>query len=109
MIEKKKKKNIGLIILIVLFFIYLVIEISYSRGLIEYENYKKMTLTSEAMQKFEEDVKNGKNININDYIKEEKDYSSKVSKITSRASEKLEDFFTKGIGDFIKMLSKFFA
>ena len=50
-------------------------------GYYEYTSSKKNVLTEEAIKKFEEDVKSGKEIIASNYIEEEKDYKNKASKI----------------------------
>lgn len=108
--KDKQKKNKGLIILALLFSIYLIIQFSYSNGYLEYQSYNKMILTKEAMERFENDVNSGKDITINDYIAtEEKNYSSKTSRASAKIGKALEKFVTEGLGDTIKLLSKFFS
>lgn len=102
-----KKKNPVIIILIILFGIYMAIYYAMASGYYEYKEYNKMILTEEAMKRFEEDVSNGKDISIEEYItKTNKDYSNKVSDLGLKAGESLETFVTKGLGNFFKVISK---
>ena len=48
--------------------IFLGIYISISNGTSNYKAYKKTELTKDAITRFENDVKNGKNINLENYI-----------------------------------------
>lgn len=108
--ENKQKKNKGVIILLILFCIYLIVEVSYSNGYLEYENYQKQIITEEAMKRFEEDVNNGKDISINDYISvNNKDYSSRTSRISASIGKKIENFIDGGFKDILKTISKFFS
>lgn len=107
---KKKKKNYFLIILSLLFFSYLALLFAYSNGYYEYKAHSKMVLTKEAMKQFEEDVSSGKDIEIKNYITDEyKDYSSTFSKLGAKTGEVLEDVFSEGLGNLIKVLSKLFV
>ena len=102
-----KKKNPVIIILIILFGIYMAIYYAMASGYYEYKEYNKMILTEEAMKRFEEDVSNGKDISIEEYItKTNKDYSNKVSDLGLKAGESLETFVTKGLGNFFKVIIK---
>lgn len=55
----------------------------------------KKDLTIEQINKFEQDVKEGKEIDINDYIVKEKDYNNTVTKINSSISSIIEFSFKK--------------
>ena len=67
-----------------------------------YEN--RNVLTEEAILKFENDVKEGKNININSYLKEEKDYNNKLSTIGIKTSNIIEKSFKKTLKFLFKQL-----
>lgn len=90
-------KLVKLIILVVII-IFLVMFFSSSSGYYEYELNKKTNLTQEAIDKFEEDVKEGKEIDINDYLVEDKkDYSNSFSKIGLNISSKIGKVFKEGV------------
>ncbi len=83
-------KKFLLIVLLILFLIYLVIFCSSNTNYYEYSNHKKVLITNEKIEAFEKDISEGKNVNINDYIKEEnKDYSNNVSKIGEYISDNI--------------------
>ncbi len=103
---KKKKKNPIIILTIVLFGIYLSLYYLSVNGYYEYKEYNKMMLTEDAMKRFEEDVKNGKDISIDNYINEYKDYSNSVSNFGLKTGESLEKVMNKGLGGIFKVLSK---
>ena len=69
--KKNNKNKIFKFIFIVFFMSFLVIYFSELTGYYEYQNYKKATLTEEQIKKFEEDVKNGKEVDINKYLEKE--------------------------------------
>jgi hypothetical protein len=77
---------------------FLIMFFSSSSGYYEYELNKKSNLTQEAILKFEQDVKDGKEIDINDYlIDEAKDYSNSFSNIGLNISDKIGTIFSKGV------------
>lgn len=87
-------KLFGLSILI----IFLVMFFTSSSGYYEYELNKKSNLTQEAIIQFEQDVKEGKQIDVNDYlIDEEKDYSNSFTKVGINLSSKIGNLFSEGV------------
>ena len=54
-------------------------------------------LTEEAIIKFEEDIKEGKDITVSSYLKEEKNYENKLSKLGKNLSSGIETGFKKGL------------
>lgn len=103
---KKKKKNPFMIVVIVLFGAYLSLYYLSISGYYEYKEYNKMVLTEEAMQRFENDVKDGKDISIENYISDYKDYSNSVSNFGLKTGESLEKIVDKGLGGIFRVLSK---
>jgi len=78
--------------------IFLVMFFAAGGGYHEYELNKKSNLTQEAIVRFEQDLKDGKEIDVNDYlVKEEKNYSNSFSKAGVNISNKISDFFSKGV------------
>ena len=78
-------------------------------GYYEYNLQHRKNLTEEGIKQFEEDVKEGKDIDINDYLKQTNiDYSNKLTKTTSNASIKLNNYIkeilTNGFGIFEKLV-----
>lgn len=108
--NKIKKTDIFFYIVKNTFICFLVIfsgiYISLSTGNNNYMTYKKAELTKEAIEKFEEDVKNGKNINIENYINiNDSVESNKISKTGIYLSNKITIFSKK----IIKTISKIFG
>lgn len=86
----------GLIISIVIAF--LVMFFTSSSGYYEYELNKKTNLTQDAILKFEQDIKEGKEIDINKYIVEDKkDYSNKFSNAGIKLSNNIKKIFSEGV------------
>lgn len=93
----------GLIILIFLCSYF--IEVS---GYYEYNLQNKKNLTADQIKQFEADVKEGKDIDLDTYLKDNKvDYSSPLTKTTSEASIKLNDYLKNFISNTFKILEKF--
>lgn len=79
-------KNIFICFVVVFLGIY----ISLANGSTDYKAYRKSELTKEAIKRFEDDVKSGKNIDLNDYIDDYDSVSSnRVSKIGIYLSNKI--------------------
>ena len=94
-------------ILVFLFVIFIALYISQSTGYYEYEQYKKVALTNEQIKQFENDVKEGKNVDVKDYVSEtKKEYGNKVSNAGLRISKEIEKHVTKFINGIFESLSK---
>lgn len=108
--KKDKKGSIFLKILFLLFIIYLSLTIAMSAGYYEARLSEKTTITKEAMQRFENDIKMGKEVDIKDYLQEEnKDYSNATTKAGVALSNLTENFMSKGIIEIIEVLKKLFT
>ena len=93
-----KGKNIARIVIGTLFVLFLVLYFTQTTGYYEYEQKKLTTMTEEQVKKFEEDVNAGKNIDLKDYLTEnKKDYHNKISNVSLTMSQKIEDYIAKGI------------
>ena len=107
---EKKKKNYFFIILFSLFIIFLAYILAYNSGYYEANISRKSKITEEKLQEFEQDVKDGKEIDIKEYIdKDTIDYSSKVSKIGSDLSQGVDKFMEGGLSDFFEFLGRLFT
>lgn len=106
--KKKEKGNWPLRIIAVLFIIYISLSIAMETGYYESKLNQKTMLTQESIEKFEADVREGKNVDINDYVIEKnRDYSNGISKTGVFVSSLVEDFMAEGlmkIGDIFKKL-----
>ncbi len=88
-----KNKIIKYVLLSVVF-IFLILYFFGGR-IYDYKLTEKKVLTEEQIKKFEEDVKNGIEIDINDYIIKDKDYSNSITKINGEISNIIELGFKK--------------
>ena len=106
----KKKNNYFFIIIGMLFIIFISYIIAFNSGYYEFNNYKKATITQEKIDEFENDVKDGKNIDSKDYISNDYiDYSSKMSKVGSGISSAINKFIESGLSDFFSALGRLFV
>ena len=76
-------------------------------GYYQTELQKDMILTNEAIEKFEQDVKDGKDIDASDYLaSKQKNYDNRVSKTGRYVSEKLNKIVSNGIKKTLKFIIK---
>ncbi len=89
--ENKKKSNIFNKIFFILLIMFLCL---YSISVMGYKDKRqenKTLYTEEMIRKFEKDVDNGKEIDINDYLNyEEVDYSNKSSELGEKFSNTVD-------------------
>lgn len=103
--NKKKLFKIVFFALFISFVISYVIEKS---GYYEYNLQNKMIMTTEAMEQFEKDVKEGKDVRREDYlVSTEKDYTSVLTKGTNKVSIKVNGILKKGIEGIFKVIGSF--
>ena len=66
-----------------------------SGGYYEYQLRQKKAMTEEDIKRFEEDVKLGKNVDITDYLTNEKlEYNNGISSFNRGLSNKINDAFS---------------
>lgn len=108
--KKKKNTKVFWFILICLFVVYIGLYISNETGYYESKMNNKVKLTNEAIQKFEKDIADGKDVTMEDYlVRESYDYSNKASKAGLKFSNFTESFMSDGISQIFKVLGKFFS
>lgn len=73
---------------------------SSNAGLIDYQAKYKKTLTEAQIKQFEEDLKNGANIDIKDYVDKEEKYNNQVSKSILKVSNTIGSMI-KSILDYL--------
>ena len=90
--------NFVKVFLLMFLIIFLVMYFSSGNGYYQYELNKKTNLTEEAIKRFEQDVKDGKEIDINDYlVNEKKDYSNNFSRAGLNLSNNIKKIFSEGV------------
>ncbi len=108
---KKEKKiiiyKIMRRIFTILFIGFTVLYFSQATGYYEYQLHEKVILNEEKIKQFEQDIKDGKNIDIDDYVKEDvDDYANTVSKVGLNISSKVGDAMKNGIASIFNYISK---
>lgn len=106
--DKKKKKNLFMSLLGILFVIYLGLFFMESLG---YYNVatKNKVLTEQKLVEFEQDVKSGKEIDIKEYVKDTTNYKNIYSNLGYNISVGIDNILNKGlkkVGDIIEKLFK---
>ncbi len=106
--KMKKKTNWFKRILTISFIIFMGLYISSISGFYESTLNNKVALTDKAIEKFEDDVLNGREVDVNTYIENDTiDYSNKFTqsgeKFSEAATKVLTDGFS-GLWEAIKIL-----
>ena len=105
--KKDSKNKILKFIFYVLFISFLVIYFSELTGYYEYQNHKKTTLTEEQIKKFEDDIKNGKEVDINDYLINDRiKYNNALSNLASKLSDGISKIVNNGVEYIFKYVSR---
>lgn len=91
--------------ILVLFIIYTAIYTMVNMGYYEYSNYKKKVLTEEQIKKFEEDIKLGREVDLEKYYIEEDIINTKPKKVGLIISETICDYVSKGVRKIFSMLN----
>ena len=68
-------------------------------------NQNKSYLVDEAIKRYEDDLKSGKDIVPSNYVVEEKNYNNKASVMGIKASNLIENVFSKGIKYILRYLN----
>lgn len=96
--KTEKINKILKVLFFVCFITFLTFYIAQQSGYYEYNERKKMSFTKEQIEQFEEDIRNGKEIDINNYVQNSnKNYQNKVSKLTLNVSENISKYTKKGV------------
>ncbi len=80
---------------------------SYQNGYYEKYMRDKTILTNYKIEEFENDIKEGKDITLNKYLKDEKSYATKTSNMSLKISNKIENIINKGIKYFFKKVANY--
>lgn len=105
--KNKKINKLFKTLFFLCFISYLTFYVAGQSGYYEYTERKKMTFTKEQIEQFENDVKEGKNIDIKEYLKgTDKNYQNKISKATLSLSETISKYTKKGVNTIFTKLGK---
>lgn len=83
-----------------LFFLVIFLTLYFSQltGYYEFKNYERMSMTQEQIRQFEEDIKNGKEVDIKDYtVNTEKNYQNRFSKAGLTLSTGISDLIESSV------------
>lgn len=102
-----KGKNVARIIIGTLFILFIALYFTQTTGFYEFEQRKITSLTEEQIQKFEQDVKEGKKIDLENYADVgKKDYDNQLSRFSLSLSKKLENVFSSSIESLFKAMER---
>ena len=105
--KKNKKNKLFRFIFYIFFVSFLVVYFSELTGYYEYQNYKKKIMTEEQIAKFENDIKNGNKVDVNDYlIIQNATYNNNLSKATSKISDGISKVVKSAVEGIFKYISK---
>lgn len=93
-------------ILLVLFILFLVLYFSSNAGIIDYSSKNRKELTEKEIMKFEEDIKNGKSIDINNYNKNNNRYSNGLSKVVLKVSTNISGIAKDLVSNLFNQMEK---
>lgn len=109
--EDKEKiyNNIFKALFIVFIVSFLTLYISNSTGYFEYYHRQKIILTDEKIKQFEEDIKNGVNLDLESYLESTKqNYNNKASKFGLFISNKIGKYAKSIIEKTFEILNDIF-
>ncbi len=91
--DNKKKPNILRFVVIVLFASFSFVYAMANMGYYEYRNHNKRVMTDEQIEKFEEDIKKGIELDLNNYVNKDSriiknQMSLKISRLIGNISQK---------------------
>lgn len=94
-------------LLFAIFFVYFSFYVASSNGYYEYKSKTKTQLTQEAMLQFEEDIKNNKDVTIEEYlVSHEIDYSNNVSDMGNKFASITSKVVKGGLTKIFQVLNK---
>jgi hypothetical protein len=107
--ENKKKNNWFLKIIGILFFVFIIIYCLRLSGYYEAKMHDKSVYTSKQIQKFEEDIKDGKEVDVKEYLpKTDKNYANVLTKTSDKIDHFVNKIMSSGINGAWKTLKILF-
>ena len=93
-----KQGSIARVVLLILFLLFVGLYLVGNSNYYDYDTVQKTRLTEEQIEIFEEDVKNGKAVDVEDYLKiNEKNYDNAISRATLTISNTISKSFDKAL------------
>lgn len=100
-------KKIFVVSFITMFVCFLVLYIVGLTGYFDYKQHEKMVLTKENMEIFEQDIKEGKEVDLKNYVNEEEyDYNNAVSRLGMDLSNNIEKYAKIVLGSVFKAFNE---
>ena len=105
--EGKKKTNWFKIIMVTFFIAYISLFILNLTGYYDGSIRRKVEFTREQIAQFEQDVENGKSVDLNDYLEDQnKNYTNNASKLGYAISSNVDKFLNSGLKEILSILGK---
>ena len=101
-----KVRNTVRFIVIILFILFLSLYLAQATGDYNYDKYRKTVLTENAIKNFEKDLREGKEIDMKNYIEKEKNYSNIFSSLGLKASNVLEKCFNSVMNSIFREINE---
>ena len=103
---KKKKNRVFKIIFWMFLISFMIIYFSEITGYYEYKNYQKNIMTNDQIEKFENDIKQGKKVNPNNYILTDTNkYNNKLSDVADNLSDGISKIVKGGVNNTFKLIA----
>lgn len=98
--------NIFKIVFIIFLVSFITLYVSNSTGYFEYHQRQTAILTEEKIKQFENDIKNGINLDLEEYLEStKKNYNNKTSEFGLFLSNKIGEYAKNGIEIIFKFLN----
>ncbi len=105
----KKKKNFLNYLIIFLFIIYMFLFVASKNGYITNEKRSNIYFTNEQIEKFEKDIEEGKDVDIETYVKEKKDYTNTFSNLGYNVSNGIVYIVNNSLKEIFSFVLKLFT
>ncbi len=101
-----KKYTFASFSFLLLFLVFVGLYFTAGSGYYETEERKKTSLTEEQIALFEQDVKEGKEIDLENYLSlNDKNYDNVISSTALSVSQKIGEYFEKGLNTFFNAMA----
>ncbi|MBQ8891694.1 MAG: hypothetical protein IJ068_02385 [Bacilli bacterium] len=90
---------------IMIIILFLGLFFSYQNGYYDKYMKDKIDLTNQSIEQFEQDIKDGKDVLLEDYLQKETSYATKTSTASLKVSNKLEKIINNGIKYIFRKIS----
>lgn len=101
-----KDKSLLKLISIGLFLFFTALYLAQATGYYDTANTRKTTMTEDAIRRFEEDVRNGENIDMMNYLEAEKDYHNRLTRLGRGVSSLIEKGFNGLMNNLFREIEK---